>query len=147
MNQADKNKVFDKLMQLGVIRVEVHFSGGNDEGGADDCTAWNADKEHVKLPEARAYRSSKFNKETKEWEPQSWQVWEPAIKDSRDATEQEIEDSEFIHLLEEPIYDTYGSFAGEFEVDGTLIWDVTEGTVTMSTDESVQHWEHEVRAF
>lgn len=34
-------------------------------------------------------------------------------------------------LLSEPVYDRYGSFAGPFDVDGTIRYDVPEGTVVM----------------
>ena len=33
--------------------------------------------------------------------------------------------------LSRPVYDEYGGFAGEFEVEGRVVWDVSKGTVGM----------------
>lgn len=44
-------------------------------------------------------------------------------------------DDEFIEALEAPIYDEYGSFAGDFSVYGTLVWRVATRTVRMMGEE------------
>ena len=37
--------------------------------------------------------------------------------------------------LSQPVYDEYGGFAGEFEVEGRVIWDVSKATVSMEGSE------------
>jgi hypothetical protein len=56
-----------------------------------------------------------------------------------DGTEERVDEEyndEFHQVLCSPIYDKYGSFAGEFNVDGTLTWDVKAGTITDEGDET-----------
>ena len=48
--------------------------------------------------------------------------------------ENHIED-EFRDFLEEPIYDNYGSFAGDYSVDGELVYDVINKIVLINTNE------------
>ena len=38
--------------------------------------------------------------------------------------------------LSQPVYDEYGGFAGEFEVEGRVVWDVPKGTVIMKGSEA-----------
>lgn len=45
-------------------------------------------------------------------------------------------DSELLEALAQPIFNKYYSFAGDFYVHGSVVWDVTKGTVEMSGDES-----------
>lgn len=41
--------------------------------------------------------------------------------------------------LEKPVWDKYGSFAGEFYAEGHVVWDVKERTVGMKGFEEVRH--------
>jgi hypothetical protein len=54
-------------------------------------------------------------------------------------TEQVYEEynDEFHQVLCSPIYDKYGSFDGDYSVNGTLIWDVKAGTITDEGDETI----------
>jgi hypothetical protein len=45
---------------------------------------------------------------------------------------------ELAETLTEPIYDRWGSFAGEFYVHGQLIWDAQANTVKFAGEESEQ---------
>ncbi len=38
--------------------------------------------------------------------------------------------------LSRPVYDEYGGFAGEFEVEGRVVWDVPNATVSMVGSEA-----------
>jgi hypothetical protein len=37
--------------------------------------------------------------------------------------------------LSDPVFEAYGTFAGDFDVTGDVIWDVEEKTVQMIRDE------------
>ena len=45
--------------------------------------------------------------------------------------------------LSQPIYDEYGGFAGQFEVEGRVIWDVSKATVSMEGSEAEESPEDE----
>lgn len=55
-------------------------------------------------------------------------------------------DSQLADALAKPVEDTYGGFAGDFEVSGTVTWDVRTRKVTMAKSETewVEHAETEV---
>lgn len=38
--------------------------------------------------------------------------------------------------METPVYEEFGTFAGDFSVGGRVTWDAEERTVTMSGEES-----------
>mgnify|MGYP003339390487 CR=1 FL=1 len=51
-----------------------------------------------------------------------------------------LEDYLLSTIIEEPIYMKYGTFAGEFDVHGTLTWDNKDKTVAIKGHESVTEW-------
>lgn len=135
MKRSDERSgVFAELRRRDIAEVKVHFSGGNDEGGADDFIATSTTGEDVKLA-GRAYQ---------EWQTKEWVVYEN--RGQRPATTEEIADQQLLDALEAPIYAEYGSFAGDFSVDGVVTWDVTNEKVTMVKDEQsgYDHYEYDV---
>jgi hypothetical protein len=109
-----REQVFEQLIARGATRAIVEFSGGNDEGGPDRVRLLGAQGE---LPELTICASFK------------------------DPTPEETADEALTEGLSQPIYDQYGTFAGDFEVTGELIWDLDNRTVEMVKDER-EHWEH-----
>ena len=97
-----RSELFEKLRSRGIKRIEVCFSGGNDEGGVDDIIA---DGEYFNRGEVGS---------------ENW---------------------ELTKALCEPVYDKYCSFAGEFYVDGKVIYDVEKETITMTGSEEVPSYE------
>ncbi len=96
---------FAALERLGADRAVVEFSGGNDEGGPDTITLFNGE-------------------ETLRTLPTSWQAGDDkqhlvAVSDA----------------LSEPVFEAYGTFAGDFDVTGEVIWDVQSKSVQMIRDE------------
>ncbi len=49
---------------------------------------------------------------------------------------------ELQEALEAPVYDKYSSFAGEFYVDGTVVWNVLKEAVSMTGQESHEEWDY-----
>ena len=124
------------LRSRGIVKVDVHFSGGNDEGGADGFTAFDAEGKEVALDlDSNAYEDQEFDPATKRWKPIGWTVhsFDPVERKhgKRPATPEEIEIARLRDALEAPIYEEYGGFAGEFYVDGTCTWDVAAGRSEM----------------
>jgi hypothetical protein len=100
--------VYDALSALNVSEARVTFSGGNDEGGADALSLIKADDPTVTY---------------------DVNLW---------GGDDEKVDKDLVQRLCEPIYDQYGSFAGEFSVYGTLIWNVTTRKCYIDGQESVE---------
>lgn len=136
VTEAQKSRALQELRNKGVVKVEIAFSGGNDEGGAESFHAYDTEGNEVTIGEANAY---------KDYRSEKWTVYEydrqTGGRIQRDATPDEIVLASIREVLEEPIYDRYGSFAGEFYVDGTLTWDVLAGTNKMRGQEELRHWE------
>jgi hypothetical protein len=99
-----KAQVYDRLRERAATRVEIPFSGGNDEGGADAIILYAGEEQIGDLP--------------------TWS--EPGAADP---------DTELADALTAPIYARW-NFDGEPYVDGTLTWDVTSETTTLTGEAS-----------
>jgi hypothetical protein len=109
-----KERVFALMEKLGIVRIEVTFSGGNDSGGVDSTVAHMADGTEKALPESH--------------------YW---------AKEEEMDDEQALgHLVGEPVHDEWGSFAGDFYVSGTLSFDMAARRVFAKYEEEVPHTDH-----
>ena len=148
---SDVRSAMQALRDLGVATVKVDFSGGNDEGGADGIDFLDA--AGVKIPgvaSSSAYSTRTWDPVTKNYGPDHWVVSsyvDDATKPQSTryvetpATDEQIRLAKIQQVLEAPIYDRFGSFAGEFEVYGQVIWDVNAGTHTLTGQESSTTWE------
>lgn len=138
-----KTSAMTALRGIGVATVKIEFSGGNDEGGADAIVLLDAEGNPVDGASlnlnANAYPDQQY--ENGRWVSKGWAVSEYVESEvegergkytRRPATGDEVRGASLRTLLERPIYDEYGSFAGEFEVYGTLTWDVATGEAAMS---------------
>jgi hypothetical protein len=112
-NKLDRAGAFATLTRLGADRAVVEFSGGNDEGGPDTITLFKGEDALRTLP--------------------TW--WQPG-----DAEKDLVALSD---ALSDPVFEAYGTFAGDFDVTGEVIWDVPAKTVQMIRDErsDYQHLE------
>lgn len=141
---ADIREAMQTLQGLNVAKVVIPFSGGNDEGGADGIDYFDADGKSIDyIPSSEAHFSTKWNPDTKRFDDVGWQVtdWSVRPSVSRDATAEEVTLAKVAQVLEHPIYERWGSFAGEFYVHDTLTWDVATGKHTLSGQESHEVWE------
>ncbi len=116
-----KQEVMEKLRESGATRAVVEFSGGNDQGGADRIALYNEEVEICEVHEH--YPHHHFDQEKKEW------VKVPLPDD-------EHAEAELSEALTRPVYQTYGTFAGDFDVNGVVVWDVESGQVWMEGEES-----------
>ncbi|MEO6159053.1 MAG: DUF6878 family protein [Ilumatobacteraceae bacterium] len=129
----DKNTLFRTLSAKGITKVVIHFSGGNDEGGADSALATMTDGSEQSLPDQYSVHQ--------DWQTKQWVTYDEKTRAQRPATAEEQAAAVLSQALEQPIYDRWGSFAGEFSVDGTLTWDVLAQSVKLDGQESVEHYE------
>lgn len=109
-----REQAFEQLIARGADRAVVQFSGGNDEGGPDHIRLFAGERE---LPELAVYVSAR--------NPSAAEQAEETLSD----------------VLSRPIYERYGTFAGDFEVAGELTWDVQQRTVLMNREER-EEWAH-----
>lgn len=135
MQAHEKKKVFDRLAADGFTGVTCHFSGGNDDGGVDSYEFYTADRDGpIPVDDHPAWTTAHagyvFDDQTGRY-----------VKS--DDTELNAL-AEFRDLVERPIYEQFYTFAGDFYVNGTLVWDVTNRTVEMQGEEQVyedRHWD------
>jgi len=116
MEKMNNIEVFAELEKRGIKRVEVEFSGGGDEGGCDSVCLIDTEGKTSELKEHWGTYGS-------DWMP--------------DASADDI----LSMALCKPVYDKYYSFAGEFHVSGTVVWDVVAKTCKMNGQESVETYE------
>lgn len=116
-----KQEVIEKLREGGATRAVVEFSGGNDQGGADRIALYNGEVEICEVHEH--YPHYHFDQDKKEW------VKVPLPDEER-------AEAELSEALTRPVYQAYGTFAGDFDVNGVVVWDVESGQVWMEGEES-----------
>lgn len=144
IDPAQTRTAMEALRSLGVATAEVRFSGGNDEGFAEAPEYRDADGNDVAVPTSPAYETHEYGGPPLYGKRSTgWKVNEGDWRNEnlRDATPDEVKWAQVAQAIQAPIYDRYGSFAGEFYVDGTLTWDVTAGTHKLHGQEEVSHWE------
>jgi hypothetical protein len=101
-----KDAIFVRLVSMGADKAVVKFSGGGDEGFAQDPELY---KDNVLLSR--------------------WSI--------------DVDKDELGRALAKPIFDQFGSFAGDFSVYGACIWTVADKKIMMSYDES-EYVHHDV---
>lgn len=130
----DKREHRDRLIEAfkkrGIATARIEFSGGNDEGGADVIVFFDADNQQMDID--CDYISSHRNIDGK------WQEVE--------LTDAEKEQNKFVDIVEAPIYWKWGSFAGDFNVYGTLTYDINAEQYC-SMDYSESTYEHYQESF
>ena len=122
MTENDKNKIFDMITKMGFIGGTVIFTGGNDEGGVESIMLRTNDSEK-ELKESEGART----------------IYDQQLKKYRklgDETEEDI----LYELMSKPVYDEYGSFAGEFYVSGEIYFDCEKRTVLMTGNETIEEY-------
>lgn len=146
VSATDTQEAMAYLRDAGVSTVTIEFSGGNDEGGTDSVSFFDAEGGTVEVPTSGAREETQWDEVSRKWLPVGWVVstWKPGERwstETRPATDEEVKLAKVLTVLEHPIYDRWGSFAGEFYVNGTLTWDVTGGTYKVTGQETVEHYE------
>ena len=117
-----RDEMWQELAKRNVSSVVVKFSGGNDEGGVDEIIL--CDKDDLPFDELRESCEQVWDYTTNSW-----------------ITKNPNSDTDLIHILVKPVYDKYYSFAGEFYVQGELIYDVKNKKITMNGKETVESYE------
>jgi hypothetical protein len=119
----DKKKTLGWLRERSVVKAVVAYSGGNDEGGVESITLTvalaNGSTEERQF---EPYVGSGYRYERGEWR----QI-EPPTDD----------DSILAQQLGAPVYERYGGFAGDFSVNGHVVFDVAASTVKIEEDYEV----------
>jgi hypothetical protein len=107
--EMTRAEVFERLRELGAVAAVVPFRGGYDEGFIEGITLEGAEGNAVAVIHEDYYGNAE--------EP-----FEGAHR--------------LAEALSRPVYDEYGGFAGQFEVEGRVIWDVSKTTVSMEGSEA-----------
>ena len=107
--EMTRAEVFGRLRELGAVAAVVPFNGGYDEGYDEGITLRGAENSAVAVIHEDYYGDAK-------------ELFEGAHR--------------LAEALSRPVYDEYGGFAGEFEVEGRVVWDVPKATVRMEGSEA-----------
>lgn len=121
-----KGQAISVLLMYDVVKCEIDYSGGNDEGGVDSIKVTYADGREELNPSwcQRTYAAMVPNPDTGKWERKT-------------LTREQMYANQAADIIEHPVYDRYYSFAGEYYVHGTLVYDVPEGKAYMDGVEEV----------
>jgi hypothetical protein len=143
---GDVANAMSTLAGYGVAIVVAEFSGGNDEGGVDHVAYYDANGNEVDksvVPSSNAHLANEWDADTRSFKEVGWKVtdWNVRPSVTRDATAEEILFAKVAQVIEYPVTSRWGSFAGEFYVQGTVTWDVATGKHRLSGQESVEHYE------
>lgn len=151
--------VFIFMQNNYISKICVHFSGGGDEGHVEGIDFYGLDDKEIDYKFPPAHKSYGWCKDENDNEIESEYVVTCGEREKdrgdgemfkvriyREATDYETRMGKLHDAIEQPIYDRYGSFAGEFSVYGTLVWEYNaekkQGEVRLSGDESAyEHFE------
>ncbi|MDA9991658.1 hypothetical protein N9E35_01485 [Candidatus Marinimicrobia bacterium] len=111
------------LKAVGVSRAEIHFYGGHDSGDVDEI---NIEVDRDNFTHSFAY-SELFS---------DLDIGYVKTKDELPDHNFGKKDIRFEEALVDPIWSKYGSFAGDYSVDGYLKYDCVNGTVLLTGEES-----------
>lgn len=118
------------MRKYGIRKATIHFSGGNDEGYAEPAAL-----------------EMQPGFETPALDQDHWQYIAPADRFTIGSPRYEDNTPDMALLaagLEAPIDHKYGSFAGDFYVDGDVVWDAETGTCVMDQNVETPSWTNEI---
>ena len=136
------NAFKDEFTKQGIRYINATFSGGHDEGGYDTFTYLDNKEEEVVLKECE---HNNYVETTL--------VKSETLNSKNDVIKQDIfyyEDHKYTDLktfnLENIFYklgalDRFGSFAGEYSVDGEVTIDVLTGKYKMTGNETIEEYQ------
>ena len=128
-----KKEVFAEMQRRGIQEARVHFSGGNDSGSVEHIDLLMDNDECVQVDEVPMYYESWCNGVTTYYRYGKGKGYEP--REEREVYVPTAEEK-FLDTLTRPVYDRYGSFAGEYDVSGMVVWTVDPPGVTFKVEES-----------
>ncbi len=148
-NQADKKYIKDILTQLKDTFTKLkikyligEFSGGHDEGGFDSAYFADENDKAITIPEEEKNFFNKWvdkdNIYIFENEKQKKTTFYSTTTNKRVDVLEELEDI----LYKSGCLEEYGSFAGEFNVNGTVKLDVFTYKWEMDGNQSVEQYEN-----
>lgn len=135
-----EREVFARLKELGAAKALVSFEGGNDDGGVTGIIL--VDDKSEKIGEVNDhYQEPALNDDgtNKLVERTNRAGYTYKTVEYKPLPEEQEKENALYNTLGAPVYDRFGSFAGEFEVHGIVEWDVENEEVDMRGEQSA--WE------
>lgn len=132
--RTHRDRLTKAFAQFGIVRAEIAFSGGNDQGGADSHAYFDKDGNQLDPSNFNYVYTNSYDHDTKQW-----------VK--KDLTQEEQDINAMLDIVEEPLQSRWGSWAGDFYVDGTLTYDLSdpnaESYTVLDFEEQVYEHNHE----
>jgi hypothetical protein len=132
------DEVFEQLEREGADRAVVVFGGGNDEGGTESSRLYSEGGVERELQEYVWGYETDEKGETVYGEDEGSGGRTFGRPETRPLTAEEEAEMVFAQALPAPVYDECGSFAGDFYVHGTVVWDVKERRVCVEGSQYVR---------
>jgi hypothetical protein len=141
----DKQAAFDGMSRRGINRIEIHFSGGNDEGDIDYIQATDLEGNEIVIEDTPWVSSCYENQTVTEgvWLPhhaEGTEFQNQKFVPLSDLDAEVLDNINFRRSFENIVYGKYYTFAGDYYVEGTAILDVSENVAKITAQESVQEW-------
>jgi hypothetical protein len=124
-----RDEVFEEMARRGASLAELAFSGGGDSGQVEGVRLFDDNDQDLGTVDAPLLVGANVPTYAKE---------ESKL---RPATQKELDDYRFIEGLGGPVWEEYGSFAGEFYVEGKVHWSLNPRRVSMKGTQTVEHYE------
>lgn len=107
-----KSKLLSEMRKLGAVRLEAHYSGGNDEGGVDDVALFDAEDNKMEAPKAWIKREPRAG-------DQPWEIRNGVVNEYHPLWE----------AADAMLSTEFGSWAGDWTAYGILFADTRNGRV------------------
>lgn len=124
-HHVDKEEALSLLASVGIKKLVISFYGGHDEGCENGATATIGETE----VEGQDTEDLLFSDQSIRY----------ANHSAHPKEDWQIAAAQLCENLGSPIWSKYGSFAGDYNVDGQLIYDIEKGTIILEGNES--SWE------
>lgn len=136
----NRTEVFQKLRELGATSAILRYEGGNDEGHIEDVELYDGKRYVRSIEDPQSYgggmmvvRDEAGHTIYEEVELHSGGTRREAKL--REMTPSEKETRDLVEALGDPVWEAYGSFAGDFFVSGKVEWDADTKSVYMDGGE------------
>ena len=131
----------DKFKENNITYIWGNFSGGHDEGGFDDAEFYNKDLEKVEPKDLTAFWVTQYSLfKTEENEEIKYYVSE--YSKTIDMLKPDSNYNAIALLYKTGALNEYGSFAGEFHVDGEVKLNVITKKFQVTGSQTVEEWEN-----
>ena len=131
------------LEKNGMHKIVAEFSGGHDEGGVESITAYSKDydAEFKRLCSQRGPYNEYYIRQELDKDPAMCLEIDTYWHQEVGTGPEDQLKYDVACIMEAPVQDEWGSFAGEFSVQGEVWYTKGAGRIKMNGSQSVETWD------